>query len=190
VFSAGTVVDWLRDELGLFADPSETAALAASLPDSAGVQFLPTLTGLGAPWWKPDTTGVIRGLRSSTRRAHIVRAALEGIAQRVADIVDRVRTAFEVPMLSVDGGLTKNSFLVQFQADLLGVPVVRPATSEVTARGAAALAGIGAGLYAGTRDLRGILGQAETIQPRQPADWRETQRARWKQFLAAETGRR
>lgn len=186
VFSAGTAIDWLRDELGLFTDVAQTAAMASSVPDAAGVQFLPALTGLGAPWWRPEATAVIAGLRSSTRREHIVRSAFEGIAQRVADIVDCVRGAFGVPFLSIDGGLTKNAFLVQYQADLLGIPLVRPSTSEITARGAAALAGIGAGVFRETADVRERLERSETIRPAQSAGWRGEQRRSWRAFVTSQ----
>lgn len=187
VFAAGTVVDWLGDELGLFSNAAETAAMATSVADSAGVQVLPAFTGLGAPWWRADVTGVIAGLRSSTKRAHLLRAALEGIAQRVADIVDRIREQFDVPSMSIDGGLTKNAFLVQYQADLLGIPVVRPSTPEVTAMGAAALAGIGAGIFPGVDALSRLLRPTESIAPQRPAEWRRQQRASWQAFLSTQT---
>jgi len=186
VFTAGTLIDWLADEVGLFADAAATADIASSVPDSAGVRFLPALAGLGAPWWRPEATGVIAGLRSSTRRAHLVRAALEGIAQRVADIVDRVRTRFDVPVLSIDGGPTKNDFLVQFQADLLGIPVVMPSTTEATALGAAALAGLGAGVFDGLESLSTRLQPSRTVTPRQSFEWRRDQRKSWQSFLTAQ----
>lgn len=186
VFTAGTVVDWLRDELGLFADTAATADIASSVADSAGVRFLPALAGLGAPWWRPEATGVITGLRSSTKRAHLVRAALEGIAQRVADIADRVRARFDVAVISIDGGLTKNEFLVQYQADLLGIPVVMPSTTEATALGAAALAGVGAGVFNGLEGLLTRLQPSRTVTPRQSFGWRHEQRESWRSFLATQ----
>lgn len=181
VFAAGTLIDWLRSGLQLFDDAAQTAAMASSVPDAGGVLFLPALAGLGAPWWRPDATAVIRGLRSSTTREHIVRAALEGIAQRVADIVDRVRDRFDVPSVAIDGGLTRNAFLVQYQADLLGIPVLRASTTEVTARGAAALAGIHDGLSIRS----GLLRPSESVEPRQASGWRVKERARWRAFLAS-----
>ena len=188
VFTAGTVIDWLREELGLFDDPATTAAMASSVANSAGVQFLPALAGLGAPWWRAGATGALTGLRSSTTKAHIIRAALEGIAQRVADIVDRVRERYEVPSISIDGGLTKNAFLVQYQADLLGIPVTSPSTTEVTALGAAGLAGIGAGIFVGLDEVARCLRTSRSVSPRQPADWRRQQRDSWCEFLARQTG--
>jgi glycerol kinase len=183
VFAAGTVIDWLRDELAVFTDAAQTEAMAASVPDAAGVRFLPALAGLGAPWWRADATGIIAGLRSSTKRAHIVRAALEGIAQRVADIVERICERFDVPSMSIDGGLTRNAFLVQYQADLLGIPVQRPATAEATALGAAALAAVGAGAVSGLDELAVRLRPMEAIQPREPAEWRQQQRQSWHRFI-------
>jgi glycerol kinase len=187
VFTAGTVVDWLRDELGLFEDAAQTGGLAMSVEDAGGVQFLPALAGLGAPWWRADAAGVIAGLRSSTRKAHIVRAALEGIAQRVADIVDRIRERFDVPSMSIDGGLTKNAFLVQYQADLLGIPVLRPSTTEATALGAAALAGIGAGVFRGLTELQESLRATSEVDPGKSHDWRREQRASWQDFVTRQT---
>ncbi|HEV2013258.1 MAG TPA: FGGY family carbohydrate kinase [Candidatus Dormibacteraeota bacterium] len=189
VFTAGTMVDWLRDELGLFGDAAQTGALAMSVEDAGGVQFLPALAGLGAPWWRADAAGVIAGLRSSTRKAHIVRAALEGIAQRVADIVDRIRERFDVPSMSIDGGLTKNAFLVQYQADLLGIPVLRPSTTEATALGAAALAGVGAGVFGGLIELQESLRAASSVDPGKSVDWRRRQRDSWQEFVTRQTRR-
>jgi glycerol kinase len=188
-FTAGTVVDWLRDELALFGDVVQTGAMAMSVEDAGGVQFLPALAGLGAPWWRADAAGVIAGLRASTRKEHIVRAALEGIAQRVADIVDRIRERFDVPSMSIDGGLTKNAFLVQYQADLLGIPVLRPSTTEATALGAAALAGVGAGVFGTLSDLQEPLRAASSVEPGKSLDWRRQQRASWQDFVARQTSR-
>jgi glycerol kinase len=189
VFTAGTVVDWLRDELALFGDVVQTGAMAMSVEDAGGVQFLPALAGLGAPWWRADAAGVIAGLRASTRKEHIVRAALEGIAQRVADIVDRIRERFDVPSMSIDGGLTKNAFLIQYQADLLGIPVLRPSTTEATALGAAALAGVGAGVFGTLSDLQEPLRAASSVEPGKSLDWRRQQRASWQDFVARQTSR-
>jgi glycerol kinase len=187
VFSAGSLLDWLRDELGLFDDVADISAMASSRSDTGGVQVLPALAGLGAPWWRPEATAVIAGLRSSTRKEDIVRAALEAIAQRVADVVERVQERFEVRSISVDGGLTRNDFLVQFQADLLGIPIAYPSTTEVTARGAAALAGIGAGVYQGLGDLSQWLRAPRSVEPQQSSDWRRRQRDAWRAFVASQT---
>jgi glycerol kinase len=131
-------VQWLRDGLGLLADVAESEALARSVDSSGGVVFVPALTGLGSPWWDADARGLISGITRGTTRAHLARAALEGIAHQVADVVDALP---EPPaVLRADGGATANGFLMQIQADLLGVPVEVAAERETTALGAAALA--------------------------------------------------
>ena len=144
VFSAGTVITWLREGLGALGDAAESEALAMSVPDTGGVRFLPALAGMGAPWWLPDARGVIAGVTAGTTRAHIVRAALDALCFRVRDIVDRLPAP--PPVLRVDGGLTANGYLLQRQADVLGLPLEVARTAETTALGAAAMAGVGAGL--------------------------------------------
>ena len=138
VLASGAAVQWLRDGLGVLADAAESEALARSVGSSGGVVFVPALTGLGSPWWDADARGLISGITRGTTRAHLARAALEGIAHQVADVVDALP---EPPaVLRADGGATANGFLMQFQADLLGVPVEVAAERETTALGAAALA--------------------------------------------------
>jgi glycerol kinase len=138
VLASGAAVQWLRDGLGVLADAAESEALARSVDSSGGVVFVPALTGLGSPWWDADARGLISGITRGTTRAHLARAALEGIAHQVADVVDALP---EPPaVLRADGGATANGFLMQFQADLLGVPVEVAAERETTALGAAALA--------------------------------------------------
>jgi glycerol kinase len=146
VFSAGTVISWLRDGLGAIENAAQSEALAFSVQDADGVAFLPALAGMGAPWWRPDARAVIAGITAGTERAHIVRAALDSLCFRVRDIVERLPQPPEV--LRVDGGLTANRYLLQRQADVLGLPVEVAAMPETTALGAAAAAGIGAGLFA------------------------------------------
>jgi glycerol kinase len=138
VFVAGAALQWLRDGLGLFADAAETAAMAASLDGNDGVHFVPALTGLGSPWWDADARGLICGLTRGTTRAHLVRAALEGIAYQLRDVVDAVPGG--ITTLRADGGAAANPWLMQFQADLLGVAVEVAREREMTAIGAAALA--------------------------------------------------
>jgi glycerol kinase len=138
VFVAGAALQWLRDGLGLFADAAETAAMAASLGGNDGVHFVPALTGLGSPWWDADARGLISGLTRGTTRAHLVRAALEGIAHQLRDVVDAVPGG--ITSLRADGGAAANPWLMQFQADLLGVAVEVAREREMTAIGAAALA--------------------------------------------------
>jgi glycerol kinase len=139
VLVAGAAVQWLRDGLGLLDDAGESEAVARSVESTGGVAFVPALTGLGSPWWDPDARGLIAGLTRGTTRAHLVRAALEAIAHQVADVVEALPERLAV--LRADGGATANAFLMQLQADLLGVPVEVAADRETTALGAAALAG-------------------------------------------------
>jgi glycerol kinase len=138
VLVAGAAVQWLRDGLGILGSASEAEQIARSVPDTGGVQFVPALTGLGSPWWDADARGLVTGLTRGTTRAHLVRAALEAIAQQVADVVDALPERPTV--LRADGGATGNAFLMQLQADLLGIPVEVAAERETTALGAAALA--------------------------------------------------
>ena len=149
VFAAGVVVQWLRDQLGLLVDAAASEALAMSVEDSGGVFLVPAFAGLGAPHWDAEARGALLGLTRGTSRAHIVRAALDGIAFQVAEIVEllRLETGLAVEELLVDGGASANGYLMQRQADLAGVRVVRPAEVEATARGAALLAGLGAGVF-------------------------------------------
>ena len=170
VFSAGTVVEWLgTDGLGLFADPAETEALARSVADTAGVAFLPALAGLGAPWWRSDARGVFAGLTAGATRAHLVRAALDALCFRVRDVVEAMSaTAGRPTALRVDGGLTANGYLLQRQADVLGIPVVVARTAETTALGAAAMAGVGAGALS-LADVAAAAGGGRAVEPERDA---------------------
>jgi glycerol kinase len=156
VFVTGSAVQWLRDGLGIISNASESEAVAASVSDSAGVVFVPALTGLGAPHWDPDARGTISGITRGTTRAHIVRATLEAIAFEVRDVVDVMTrdAGIAVPELSVDGGAAANDLLCQLQATQLQVPVRRPQVAETTGLGAAFLAGLATGVWAGTDELR------------------------------------
>ncbi len=162
VFVGGAVVQWLRDGLHAIKGSSEVEALAHSVPDSGGVMMVPAFTGLGAPYWQPEARGTITGLTRGTTVAHIARAALESIAYQSAALLlamsrDAVAAgAAPVAELRVDGGACVNDLLMQFQADLLGIPVVRPAVTETTALGAAYLAGLSCGVYASTEELSGL----------------------------------
>ncbi|WUR12460.1 glycerol kinase GlpK [[Empedobacter] haloabium] len=155
VFIGGAVVQWLRDGLKAIKSASEIEALAASVPDAGGVVFVPSFTGLGAPYWVPSAKGAMFGLSRGTTVAHIARAALESIAFQSAALLQAMQRDAAAPIteLRVDGGACANSLLLQFQADLLGIPVVRPVVTETTALGAASLAGLAAGVYQGTADL-------------------------------------
>ncbi len=171
VLVSGAAVQWLRDGLGLIADAGESEALARSVEDTGGVRFVPALTGLGSPWWDPDARGLVTGLTRGTTRAHLVRAALEAIAHQVADVADALPERPTV--LRADGGATGNRFLMQFQADLLGVPVEVASERETTALGAAALA---AGRESG-------VGVGAVYEPRRSRDEVEAHRAAWREAL-------
>ena len=155
VFIAGAVVQWLRDSLGIIKTSSEVEALAKSVADSGGVYFVPAFVGLGAPHWDPYARGSIIGLTRGSTAAHIARAALESIAFQTADVMQAMQadSGIQLKELRVDGGASRNDLLMQFQADVLGIPVIRPAVSETTAWGAACLAGLAAGVWPSPRDL-------------------------------------
>jgi glycerol kinase len=171
VLVSGAAIQWLRDGLGVLADADESEALARSVESTGGVVFVPALTGLGSPWWDPDARGLVAGLTRGTTRAHLVRAALEAIAHQVADVVEALPQRPHV--LRADGGATVNGFLMQFQADLLGIPVEVAAERETTALGAAALA---AGH--GVRVPRGA-----EYEPRLGADEVAERRSEWRTAL-------
>jgi glycerol kinase len=171
VFVGGAVVQWLRDGLNAIKGSAEVEALAQSVPDSGGVMMVPAFTGLGAPYWKPDARGTITGLSRGTTMAHIARAALESIAYQSAALLlamsrDAVAAgAAPVAELRVDGGASVNDLLMQFQADLLGIPVIRPAVTETTALGAAYLAGLSSGVYRSTDELSSLWRAERTFLP-------------------------
>ncbi|MBX9872684.1 MAG: glycerol kinase GlpK [Burkholderiaceae bacterium] len=185
VFIGGAVVQWLRDGLHAIHSSSEVQSLAQSVPDAGGVMFVPAFTGLGAPYWQPDARGAIVGLTRGTTIAHIARAALESIAFQSAALLQAMsRDAVEnggVPVseLRVDGGACVNDFLMQFQADLLGIPVLRPAVVETTALGAAYLAGLSCGLYDNLEELSHQWRVDRTFVPTLPRARAEELMARW-----------
>jgi glycerol kinase len=151
VFIAGAAVQWLRDGLGLIAAAAETETLARSVPDTGGVHFVPAFVGLGTPHWEAEARGIITGLTRGTSRAHLARAALEAMAFSSADLLTAM--AGDVPVLRVDGGAAANDWLMQFQADVLGIPVERPDTVETTALGAAGLAGVALGVWKNSAEM-------------------------------------
>ena len=155
VFVAGAAIQWLRDELGVIKDAAESERLARSIPDSGGVFFVPAFVGLGAPYWDSFARGAIVGLTRGTGRAHIARAALEAIAFQTRDVLETMRrdSGIALEALGVDGGAAVNDFLCQFQSDVLGAAVERPAVSETTALGAAYLAGLATGFWAGREEI-------------------------------------
>jgi glycerol kinase len=183
VFVAGAVVQWLRDGLGLIQTAAETEALARSVPDSGGIYLVPAFTGLGAPYWDPHARGTLVGLTRGTSREHVVRAALESIALQTCDVVDSIAaTGGPLKTLRVDGGASANDFLMQLQADLLGIPVERAAVQETTALGAAYLAGIGCGLWK-PEDLARMWRADRVFEPGMSADERERVRQGWRRAV-------
>ncbi|WP_066267911.1 glycerol kinase GlpK [Hydrogenophaga palleronii] len=185
VFIGGAVVQWLRDGLRAIESSSEVQALAESVPDAGGVVLVPAFTGLGAPYWQPDARGSITGLTRGTTIAHIARAALESIAFQSAALLDAMGrdavAAGGVPVreLRVDGGACVNDLLMQFQADLLGIPVVRPAVIETTALGAAYLAGLHSGVYGGLDELAKQWRAEHTFHPTMAPEVAAEKKARW-----------
>jgi len=183
VFIGGAVVQWIRDGLGLIRESSEIEALAESVPDSGGVYFVPAFAGLGAPHWDPYARGAIVGITRGTTGAHIARAAVEAMAYQVSDLLEAIGmdSGIALPELRVDGGAASNDGLLQFQADLLGVPVVRPEVIETTALGAAYLAGLAVGFWSSTAEIAGHWRAARRFEPaigrpeaqRRTARWRE-----------------
>lgn len=185
VFIGGAVVQWLRDGLGIIRSSVEVEALAATVPDSGGVYLVPAFAGLGAPHWDQHARGAIVGITRGTTAAHFARAALEGIAFQVADVLDVMRQDSGAAMneLRVDGGACANNLLMQFQADLLQAPVVRPKVIETTALGAACLAGLAAGLWKNRDEVRHVWQADRTFEPRMSADEAAHRRSRWLEAL-------
>jgi glycerol kinase len=181
IFVTGSAVQWLRDGLGLISSSAESEPVAASVEDTAGVYLVPAFTGLGAPYWDERARGLLIGITRGTTREHIVRATLEAIAYQTRDIVECVATdaKIELHALRVDGGAAANDFLMQFQADVLGAVVERPALLEVTAFGAAALAGLAVGFWKDEAALPGGGGAVTRFEPRMSADRRDALYAGW-----------
>ncbi len=181
-FIAGAVVQWLRDGLGLFKTSGEVEALAASVRDSGGVTFVPALAGLGAPHWRQEARGLICGIDRGVTKAHIARAALEGVAFEIYDLAQAMAQDIgkPMPMFRVDGGASQNDLLMQFQSDLLQTPIERPRMIETTALGAAFLAGLGTGMWAGLKELKSAWRAGKQFRPKMKSDVREAHLARWK----------
>jgi glycerol kinase len=186
IFIAGAAVQWLRDGLGLIATARETEPLARSVPDTGGVYLVPAFVGLGAPYWDMYARGTLVGLTRGTTRAHVARATLEAIAYQTRDVLDAMVTesGHAPAALRVDGGATENDFLCQFQADVLGRPILRPRIRETTALGAAYLAGIGVDLWRGPEALRDLWQLDRAFEPTMTADRRETLYAGWRRAVA------
>jgi glycerol kinase len=185
IFIGGAVVQWLRDNLKIISASSEVETLAASVPDSGGVVFVPAFVGLGAPHWDPHAGALLIGLRRDTTPGHIARAALESIAYQVADVLDAVQSEAGAPLgaLRVDGGAAVNDLMMQFQADVLGVPVVRPRVTETTALGAAYLAGLATGFWSGPDALRAQRSSDVRFEPKMNAGECAERRALWQRAV-------
>ena len=181
IFVAGSVVQWLRDGLGVIKASSEVNALATSVPDNGGVYFVPALTGLGAPYWDPYAKGTIVGITRGTTAGHIARAALEGIAFQTMDIVEAMQKDAGVSLkeLKVDGGATKNHYMLQFQADILGAEVIRPEVTETTAMGAAYLAGLAVGFWSGIEEIKTQWKAESVFTPSATDEYVRTVKAGW-----------
>jgi glycerol kinase len=186
VFVGGAVVQWLRDSLGIIRTSSEVEALANSVPDNGGVYFVPAFVGLGAPHWDSYARGAIFGITRGSNRGHIARAALESIAYQVADLMDAVETDTNAALeeLRVDGGASANDSLMQFQADILGVPVVRPSMTETTALGAAFLAGLGAGFWKEVQAIMDLSREERRFEPGLPRSQAKAMRQRWNEAIS------
>ena len=185
-FIAGAAVQWLRDGVGLISSAPEIEALAGSVPDSGGVVFVPALTGLGAPHWRPDARGAFFGLTRGTTRAHMARAVLDGIALQIGDILRAMSDDLGGPLaeLRVDGGACKNNLLMQFQADILGTRIVRPTMVETTALGSAFLAGLAVGVWSSLDEIRDTWREDRTFEPQMPQSDVDRYLERWKNAVA------
>ncbi|HZM86891.1 MAG TPA: glycerol kinase GlpK [Blastocatellia bacterium] len=190
VFIAGAAIQWLRDGLKIISSAAETEAMATSVEDNGGVYFVPAFVGLGAPHWDQYARGTIVGLTRGSTREHIARAALESIAYQTSDVLRCMRddSGIDLTELRVDGGAVRNDFLMQFQADILGIPVVRPANTETTAAGAAFLAGLAVKFWAGTDELSELWQREKTYEPQMPKSERERLLADWSRAVARAKG--
>jgi len=167
VFIGGAAVQWIRDGLGIIKNFSEIEELASKVLSADGVLFIPALTGLGAPHWDPKAKGAIFGITRGTKAAHLALATLQGIAFLVYDVIDAMQKDAEIPIktMRVDGGVSKSDLILQFQTDLLQIEIERPPYPEMTALGAAFMAGLGVGTYKSIKDIEGIYSAEKTFQP-------------------------
>jgi glycerol kinase len=186
VFIAGAAVQWLRDGLGIIANAADTEALATSVAGNEGVYFVPAFVGLGAPYWDMNARGALTGLTRGATRAHIARAALEAMAYQTRDVVECMEkdSGIKAKELRVDGGATRNDFLCQFQADILGIPVVRPVITETTALGAAYLAGLAVGFWKNEKEIASQWQVEKRFEPKLKRSERERLYDGWKEAVA------
>ena len=190
VFVAGAAIQWLRDEMGLLEHASDSEAIARSVPDTAGVYLVPAFTGLGAPYWDPYARGALVGLTRGAGRAHVVRAALESLAYQTADVLQVMEQDAGLPLqsLKVDGGACANDFLMEFQADVVHVPVERPACVETTALGAAYLAGLAVGYWTDREEIRQNCQPERIFQPEMPEEVRQRLLDGWHRAVQCSLG--
>jgi len=184
VFAAGAMLEWMCNQLGIAEDPPALSELARAAESSAGARVLPGLAGIGAPWWRPNARAVISGVHGGTTRENVARAALEGIAWRVADVVAAIKETSPVETLRVDGGLTNEPLLLQLQADMIGAPV-EAAGVDATVLGAAALGAVGADVIGSLSDLPEMLPPDRRVEPERDEDWRSEEHERWREFVRA-----
>ncbi len=185
IFITGAAIQWLRDGMGIINNAAESETLARSVPDNGGIYFVPAFVGLGAPHWDMYARGLIIGVTSGTTKGHLARAALEAIAYQTRDVIEAMSTeaGLQVPLLRVDGGGTANSFLMQFQADILGIPIQVAQIAETTALGAAYLSGLAVGLWKNTDEITRLWRSSKTYEPDMPTDQRESLYANWKRAV-------
>ena len=178
-------MQWLRDGLGLIRKARKVEDLARQVPDSGGVTFVPALSGLGAPQWRPQARGLLMGMDRGTTAAHVARAVLEGIALQTAELADAMRkdSGQAIPLFKVDGGAAGNDLLMQMQADILDVPVVRPRNLETTSLGAALLAGLGSGHWNTLEEIRSVWKAEKTFKPKASPEARAEALARWRRAV-------
>ncbi|EKD92174.1 MAG: hypothetical protein ACD_29C00137G0001 [uncultured bacterium] len=186
IFSAGVAVKWLHENLQLIASPAECEKHCRDIDNTNGVYFVPAFTGLGAPYWDPEARAAIFGITRNTHISHIVRAALESVCYQTTDLIHAIKDDFLKPLqiLQVDGGMSKNNWLSQFLANMLGLPVKRPRCIETTALGAALLAGLGAGVYANLNEIAQLNAQEKIFLPEFSEIDREKYYAGWKEAVA------
>ena len=190
VFVCGSAIQWLRDGLKLIDSAADSEYMANKVPDSGGVYIVPAFAGLGAPYWDPYARGMMIGITRATTKYHIIRAMLESICYQTADVIDLMEksTGISVKRLPVDGGASANKLLLSFQADILGVPIERPACIETTALGAAYLAGLGAGIYEKTEDIASQHRIEQTFAPTITSEEREKRKRTWKRAVERSLG--
>jgi glycerol kinase len=185
IFISGAVIQWLRDSLGIIATAADSELLAATVPDNGGVYFVPAFVGLGAPYWDMYARGIVIGLTRGANKGHLVRAALEAIAFQTRDVIGAIQTEFKtsIPVLRVDGGGSSNNLLMQFQSDILGIPIQKAQIIEITALGAAYLAGLAVGIWQSTDEIEKQWHSGATFEPKMSSDERQTLYTNWKRAV-------